>query len=71
MIFDERDRSAKVYIGAKRLRNVSSSETIEAMMSMNKAVIRICVDMIKAKKPNITEKALLKELRRTCYRDKR
>lgn len=67
MLFDEKDRLAKVYIGAIRLRNVSSKETLEAMMSMSKAVIDVCIASIKSKKPRITEKELIEELNRICW----
>lgn len=68
MIFDEKDRVAKVYIGAKQLRNKSASETFKAMLDMNDAVLEICVSTIKSEKPNISEEELLKELKKIYHK---
>lgn len=67
MIFDEKDRLAKIYISPNRLRNISSEETIKAMMSMNKAMVDICVASIKSENPDITEKELIKEMNKIFW----
>lgn len=68
MIFNEKDRLAKVYIGAEQLKGKSSSETFKAMLDMNNAVLKMCVSAIKSRKPNISEKELLEELKRIYHR---
>nr|MBA4405240.1 hypothetical protein [Nanoarchaeum sp.] len=69
MIFDEKDRQAKVYIGAKQVRGKTSAESFKAMLDMNDAVLKICISSIRSRKPDISEKELLKELK-DIYRKK-
>lgn len=67
MRFDEKDRIAKVYIGAKQVSDKSTEERFDAMIDMNDAVLSICIDSIKNETPNLTERSLLNELRKRYW----
>jgi hypothetical protein len=62
MMFDKRDRKAKVIWQARQLKGVSPAKTLETMMDMNDAVLRLCIDSIRSRQPHIKEKELLAEL---------
>lgn len=64
MIFDERNRDAKLLIEAGRARKMTSEQSLQAFFDMNNAMLRICIESIKAEKPRISEKNLLKEVKR-------
>lgn len=49
---------------ASRLQNVSPEETVNALFSMNNAMLKVCIASIKQENPDISEKDLLKELKR-------
>ena len=64
MIFDERKRDAKLAIEAERIRNLTPQQSLEVFFDMNSAMLKICIESIRAEAPGISEKELLKELRR-------
>lgn len=64
MIFDERNRLAKVFVSAKQLKNKTVEEKLAALMDLNNFVLRFSAGAIKAEKPGIKGKKLLEELRK-------
>ena len=64
MIFDERDRGAKAMIEAGRSKNLTPEQSLQAFFDMNSAVLKICIGSVKADDPKISEKRLLKEIKR-------
>lgn len=46
------------------MRKFHGSKSVEVMADMNRAVMKICIDSIRAKKPKIREKELVAELKK-------
>ena len=67
MIFNEKDRLAKIYIEAKQISKLTPEQTFNAMIDLTQSVIKICLSSIKAKNPNISEEEMLKELNKICW----
>ncbi len=67
MIFNEKDRLAKIYIEAKQISKLTPEQTFNSMLNMIQSVINMCISSIKAKNPNISEEEMLKELNKICW----
>jgi len=52
----------------RQMRKLHGGRSLEAMADMNRAVMNICIDSIRAKKPKISEKELVIELKK-IYRN--
>ena len=64
MIFDERNREAKLFIEAERIKSKTPEQTLDTFFDMNRSVMKICVESIMAQNPGISERRLLKEVKR-------
>ncbi len=64
MIFDERDRSAKLFIEAERIRHLTPQQSLEVFFDMNRAVLKVCTESVRAQNPKISGKGLLNEVKR-------
>ena len=66
-MFHKKDRKRKVIHQAAQLKHISPTKTMEAMMDMNDAVLRLCIDSLRAQHPHIKGRRLLEELRRIYW----
>ena len=64
MIFDEKNRNAKLLIEAGVNKNLTPQQTFETFIDMNNAVLSICIESIRAADPGISEKDLLEEVKK-------
>ena len=68
MIFNEKDKSAKLKVESEQFKNLSGVEKIKIASNLNKGIIKIRIAAIKNKNPNIKEKELLEELNKEYAR---
>ncbi|MBI4451605.1 hypothetical protein HY642_06540 [Candidatus Woesearchaeota archaeon] len=64
MIFDERDRQAKVCIEGTRSASITPQEGLEVLFDLNQAMMKLCIESIRARNPNVSERELLREVKR-------
>lgn len=64
MIFKEENREAKLFIEAERVKTLTPQQSLEVFFDLNRAVLKICVESIRAENPDISEEQLLKEVKR-------
>ncbi len=62
MVFNENDRKQKIAMETMLFKGVSGERKLEIVAELNKAVRDLCIDGIKAKKPDISERELINEL---------
>ncbi|MFQ6062408.1 MAG: hypothetical protein ACE5J9_04440 [Methanosarcinales archaeon] len=64
MIFDETDEYQKLLVSVNQLRRINGSESLEAMANMIDAALSLCISSIKYENPGISDKELIKNLKK-------
>lgn len=71
MIINKKNRDEVLKKRIKYLEGKSGQETLKAMLELNKWNLELCKASIKAEKPDITDKEMLKELNKIYWENGR
>jgi len=67
LVFNENENKQKIAMETMIFKYVSGERKLEMVAELNKAVRDLCIDSIKEKKPNISNKELINELNKIYW----